>query len=69
MIHYRAGSRIVRMILLAAALAFAVPAMAQQSPDEFVRETAELLDRALEDRQAELTADREALYALIDEIL
>ncbi|HEX2139874.1 MAG TPA: ABC transporter substrate-binding protein [Woeseiaceae bacterium] len=58
------------MILLAATLAFAaLPAMAQQSPDEFVRETAELLDQALQDRKEELAADREALYALIDEIL
>lgn len=57
-------------LLLTAALAFAVlPAMAQQAPDELVRETAELLDEKLAGNKDELTADREALYALIDEIL
>lgn len=57
-------------LLLTAALAFAVlPAMAQQAPDELVRETAELLDEKLAGNKDELSADREALYALIDEIL
>ena len=57
-------------LLLTAVLAFAVlPAMAQQAPDELVRETAELLDQELQGNKQELAADREALYALIDEIL
>lgn len=60
----------MKKILLAAALALAaLPVMAQQAPDEFVRETAELLDEKIADRKEELSADREALYALIDEIL
>lgn len=67
---HNAGSRIVKKILLAAALAFAaLPAIAQQSPDAFVRETAEQLDQKLQARKDGLAADREALYALIDEIL
>ena len=57
-------------LLLTAALALAaLPAMAQQTPDELVRETAELLDQKLAGNKEELAADREALYALIDEIL
>lgn len=57
-------------LLLTAALAFAVlPAMAQQAPDELVRETAELLDEKLSGNKDELAADREVLYALINEIL
>lgn len=57
-------------LLLTAVLAFAaLPAMAQQAPDELVRETAELLDQELQGNKEELSADREALYALIDEIL
>ncbi len=57
-------------LLLTAALALAaLPAMAQQAPDELVRETAELLDQKLQGNKQELAADREALYALIDEIL
>jgi phospholipid transport system substrate-binding protein len=57
-------------LLIAATLALVtLPALAQQSPDEFIRETAELLDQRLQDRKAELTADKEALYNLIDEIL
>ena len=57
-------------LLLTAVLAFAaLPAMAQQAPDELVRETAELLDQELQGNKQELAADREALYALIDEIL
>ena len=57
-------------LLLTAALALAaLPAMAQQAPDELIRETAELLDQELAGNKEELAADREALYALIDEIL
>ena len=57
-------------LLLTAVLAFSVlPAIAQQAPDELVRETAELLDEKLAGNKEELANDREALYALIDEIL
>jgi phospholipid transport system substrate-binding protein len=44
-------------------------AQAQEAPDEFVREAAELLDEAVSERKQELTTDKEALYELIDEIL
>ncbi|HLT91619.1 MAG TPA: ABC transporter substrate-binding protein [Woeseiaceae bacterium] len=54
---------------LAAVLAFAaMPALAQ-SPNEFVQQTAELLDQQLEGRKEELASNRQALYDLIDEIL
>lgn len=62
-------SRALRAWLPAAALAvMALPAFAQ-APNEFVQETAELLAQKLEGRKQELAADREQLYALIDEIL
>jgi phospholipid transport system substrate-binding protein len=57
-------------LILAAVLALAsLGAAAQQSPDEFVREAAELLDQAVSERKEELASDRQALYKLIDEIL
>ncbi len=40
-----------------------------QSPNEVVEEAAQLLDQKLSGNKEELAADREALYALIDEIL
>ena len=46
----------------------AAPAMAQ-SPVEIVQEMMDLLASGIEGRQEELTADKEALYALIDGIL
>ena len=46
----------------------AAPAMAQ-SPVEIIQETMDLLASGIEGRQEELTADKVALYALIDEIL
>lgn len=42
---------------------------AAQSPVEFVRETAELLDQKLQGRKDELAADRQALYDVINEVL
>lgn len=45
-----------------------LPAIAQ-SPNDFVKETAELLDQKLQDNREELTADKQKLYAMIDEIL
>lgn len=64
----------MRNTLLAVILAFAaLPAFAQssdvQAPDEFVQQTAELLDQKLDGRKQELANDPEALYALINEIL
>ena len=67
------GGSIVKKLLLIVALGLAwlvsLAAQAQQAPDEFVREAAELLDEAVSERKQELTSDREALYELIDEIL
>ena len=57
-----------RTILVAILGLFALNAAAQ-SPNEVVSSAADLLDQALKDRKAELSADKEALYALIDEIL
>ncbi len=59
----------MKSLLTAAFVLVTLPALAQQAPDQFVRETAELLDQKLQARKAELAADRDALYALIDEIL
>jgi phospholipid transport system substrate-binding protein len=64
------GGGIVTKLILAAALGLAsLGAAAQQSPDEFVREAAELLDQAVSERKEELASDRQALYKVIDEIL
>ena len=64
------GADIVKKLLVAVILGLAsLSAAAQQSPDEFVREAAELLDEAVTERRAELASDREALYELINEIL
>ena len=40
-----------------------------QSPNAVIEEAAQLLDQAIEGRLDELAKDKEALYALIDEIL
>ena len=48
--------------------ALAAPAMAQ-SPVEIVHEAMDLLASGIEGRQEELAADKDALYAMIDEIL
>lgn len=59
-----------KKLAVAVVLGFAsLGAAAQQSPAEFIREAAELLDGAVTERRQELASDREALYALIDEIL
>jgi phospholipid transport system substrate-binding protein len=64
------GDGMMTKLILAAVLALAsLGAAAQQSPDEFVREAAELLDQAVSERKEELATDRQALYKLIDEIL
>ena len=64
------GDSVVKKLILAAVFGLAsLGAAAQQSPDEFIREAAELLDEAVSERKEELTSDRQALYKLIDEIL
>lgn len=63
------GDGIVKKLILAAVLGLAsLGAAAQQSPDEFIGEAAELLDEAVGERKEELTSDRQALYRLIDEV-
>jgi phospholipid transport system substrate-binding protein len=57
------------IVTLGVASLVSLAAQAQQAPDEFVREAAELLDEAVSERKQELTSDREALYELINEIL
>jgi len=64
------GNSIVKKLIVATALVLSsLSAVAQQSPDAFVREAAELVDEAISDRREELATDRQALYGLIDEIL
>jgi phospholipid transport system substrate-binding protein len=64
------GDSMIKKLAVTVALGFAsLGAAAQQAPDEFIREAAELLDEAVSERKEELTADRQALYKLIDEIL
>lgn len=60
----------VKKFLLAAATGLmSISAMAEQSPAEFIEEAAELLDEAVSERKEELSADRQALYEVINEIL
>lgn len=59
----------MKKLLLTAILAFTTLPVLAQAPNEFVQEAAELLDQKLEGRKEQLAADRQALYALIDEIL
>ena len=55
--------------LLTALLALFAANAAAQSPNDVVDEAAKLLDQQLKDRKVELEADKDALYALINEIL
>lgn len=61
--------KLLLIVTLGLASLAAMAAQAQQAPDEFVREAAELLDEAVSERKEELTSNRQALYELIDEIL
>jgi phospholipid transport system substrate-binding protein len=56
--------------LLPLAIAWlSVAAHAQLSPNDVIQEAADLLDKALEGRKEELSANREELYKVINEIL
>ena len=61
--------KLLLIVTLGLASLVSLAAQAQQAPDEFVREAAELLDEAVSERKEELTSNRQALYELIDEIL
>ena len=57
-------------MLLAVAVSFVAPAGAQeQTPNELIETAVRLLAEKMDGRDEELAADREALYALIDEVL
>lgn len=60
--------RMIPTVLAAAAIAFAT-GVATASPNAVIEESVALLAEKLDGRKAELAADRQALYALIDEIL
>lgn len=59
----------MKQFLLSVVLGFISVTAFAQSPDDLVRDTAELLDQELTGQKEELAADRQALYALINEIL
>jgi len=57
-----------RLMVILVTCLLSLSALAE-SPNSVIEEAARLLDDALEDRHDELKEDKEALYALIDEIL
>lgn len=57
------------LILVFALALMALPAFAQQAPNDVIAQAAKELDQALSKRKAELAGDRQALYDLIDKIL
>lgn len=56
-------------LLLAATMAAAPANAAEQSPQEVIESAVQQLADTMDGRQEELAADRQSLYALIDEIL
>ena len=60
--------RLITLILAVAALAIST-GVAANSPNAVIEESVALLAEKLDGRKEELSADRKALYALIDEIL
>jgi len=60
--------RLITACLVLASTAF-VPGVALASPNAVIEESIALLTEGLDGRREELAADRQALYALIDEIL
>lgn len=60
----------MKQFLIACALAMLpVAGLAQQTPNQVVEEAAKTLDQALSARKAELAADKDVLYDVIDKIL
>lgn len=59
----------MKSLIVALVIALLPVVTLAQSPNEVVEEAAQLLDQKLSENKAELAADREALYELIDEIL
>jgi phospholipid transport system substrate-binding protein len=60
---------VARYLLPLAIACLSATVHAQSSPNDVVREAADLLDEALQGRKEELAANREELYKVIDEIL
>lgn len=56
-------------VLLAAAIVMPRPAAATVAPNDFVQAAVDELAAEIDGRYAELAADKQALYALIDQIL
>lgn len=59
----------MKTYIVALAIALLPTVTLAETPNEVVQEAAQLLDEKLSAKKDELAADREALYALIDEIL
>lgn len=62
-------NKIILRLPMAALLLTLSLAAAAKSPNDVIQEAADLLDEKLTGRQDELANDKEALYALVDEIL
>lgn len=65
----RAGNHLLKHFAALLLLALAATAAAAQSPVEVVEQAADELSKKLDGRKDALREDRQALYALIDEIL
>jgi len=63
------GRSVVQSLLLIVITCLVSLTAQAESPNAVIEEAAKLLNQAVEGRQNELAEDKEALYALIDEIL
>ncbi len=63
------GEPVVKRLPLILVTCFISLTAQAQSPNAVIEEAAQLLDQAIEGRLDELAKDKEALYALIDELL
>lgn len=63
------GRSVVQSLLLIVITCLVSLTAQAESPNAVIEEAAKLLNQAVEGRQHELAEDKEALYALIDEIL
>ncbi len=63
------GETVVKRLLVILVTCLVSLTAQAQSPNAVIEEAAQLLDQAIEGRLDELAKDKEALYALIDELL
>ena len=63
------GDPVLKRLLLILVICLLSLTAQAESPNAVIEEAAKLLNQAVEGRQHELAEDKEALYALIDEIL